>query len=265
CISASNCCTSADCMTPPTPQACYATAGTCPAPGGTCTYTENTGSQICGTTCCNAIHGACTMTCGLNCTIGFFDCNSAPVDGCETACAPAHATGGCSGGACAIGTCNSGFFNCNNSVADGCECGTSCCTNPVTGMPGCTVNGHSDGFGHSFSDCLPLGTPGNVATYSTALATDAATADSTQAGTSSNGWVCGTGANSWTFVCKCVDPAGGTGSCTSWVYTAGAGTCKDLNNVSRPCTDWVGHTYKSTGSGPDKGCLCPDTGDGTYF
>ena len=266
CIAIGTCCSNADCMTPPTPATCYATAGNCPAPGGTCSYTENAGSQICSTTCCNAIHGTCTGTCGLNCTSGFFDCNNASADGCETGCSPAHATGGCAGGACAIGSCTSGFFDCNNNVSDGCECGTSCCTNPATGMPACTVATHSDGWGHSFSDCLPLGSPGNPANYSTNLASDAATADTTQAGTFSNGWICPkTGTNTWTFACKCVDPLTTSGSCTSWVYTASAGNCTDLNGVSRPCTDWIGHTYKSTGTKFDSGCLCPDPGDGTYF
>ena len=50
-----------------------------------------------------------------------------------------------------------------------------------------------------------------------------------------------------------------------WVYTAAAGNCTDLNGKSRPCTDWIGHTYKSSGVGKDVGCLCPDPGDATYF
>jgi hypothetical protein len=267
CIDKSSCCTAADCNMPNPPVACYANPGSCPTPGGSCTYTQNPGSQICGATCCNAVNGTCTAgTCALSCTSGFFNCNGNVTDGCETACAPAHATGGCSGTSCGIGTCTSGWFDCNNSVGDGCECNTSCCTNPVTGMPGCTTGGHSDGWGHAFSDCLPLGTPGNPANYSTNLASDAAAADTTQAGTFSNGWICPrTGNNTWTFGCKCVDTGGSTGSCTSWVYTASSGNCTDLNGTSRPCTDWIGHTYKSTGSKFDSGCLCPDPGDGTYF
>jgi hypothetical protein len=267
CIPNGTCCPGVGCTMPPSPAACYQMTGTCPAPGGTCTYTENSGSQICGSTCCNAINGTCNGTCGLTCSSGHLDCNNNPTDGCETACSLAHATGGCVGGACAISSCNSGFFDCNATASDGCECGTSCCTNPNTGGPGCTTGGHSDGYTHSFSDCLPVGTPGNAATYSNALANDAAIADTTQAGTYSNGWVCPRGGtNTWTSVCKCVDTSGLSGSCTSWVYTATPGaTCKDLNNVNRPCTDWIGHTYKSTGNGKDSGCLCPDANDQTYY
>jgi len=268
CIPVATCCSSTDCMTPPTPSACYAGAGSCPGAGGTCSYTENTGSQICGTTCCNAVHGSCNAgSCSLNCTSGFLDCNGTPTDGCETSCAPAHATAACSGGACAIGMCNATFFDCNNSVSDGCECGTSCCTNPLTAMPGCTVNGHSDGYGHTFNDCLPLGSPGNQTNYSINLVQDAEAADTTQAGSGGNIFTCPrTGTQTWTWDCKCADSSGNSGSCTSWVYTATpTGNCTDLNGKSRPCTDWIGHTYKSSGTGKDVGCLCPDANDPTFF
>jgi hypothetical protein len=128
------------------------------------------------------------------------------------------------------------------------------------------VNGHSDGYAHTFGDCLPLGSPGNMATYSHQLAIDAENADTTQAGTGNNIFTCPkTGTNTWTFDCKCVAASGNSGSCTSWVYTASPGNCRDLNNVTRPCTDWIGHTYKSSGTGQDVGCLCPDANDGTYF
>lgn len=270
CIPIGTCCTSSDCTTPPPPATCYAATGVCSGPGGSCSYTENTGSQICNgnTTCCNADHGTCNSTCMLSCSSGFFDCNSNVSDGCETQCTPTNGTGKCAtGGGCAIASCNAGFFDCDASAGNGCECGTSCCTNPITAKPGCTTTGHSDGWGHSFSDCLPLGSPGNPANYSTNLATDAANADTTQAGTFSNGWICpkAAGGNTWTFGCKCVDTNGTSGSCTSWVYTASNGNCTDLNGTSRPCTDWIGHTYKSTGTKFDSGCLCPDPGDGTYF
>jgi hypothetical protein len=250
CIAVATCCTSADCTTPPAPAACYATQGSCPGAGGTCNYTENSGSQICSTTCCNADHGTCNAgSCTLNCAGGYFDCNGTPTDGCETACAPAHATGGCSGGNCAIGTCTSGFFDCNSSVSDGCECGTSCCTNPITSMPGCTVTGHTDGFGHAFSDCIPVATVGNNATYSSQLALDAANADTSQNGTASDGWTCTDSMNNVTSkqICKTTGD-GSTGTCTCWTYygiNGDAGT--------------AGHVYNSSGGSGDKGCFCPTT------
>jgi hypothetical protein len=244
CIAIGTCCNNADCMTPPTPAACYATAGTCSAPGGSCMYTENTGSQICGTTtCCNAIHGTCNGTCGLSCSPGFFDCDSTPTDGCETACAPAHATGACSaGGSCAIGSCNSTFFDCNGSVGDGCECGTSCCTNPTTAQPGCLTT-HSNGQGGNYSDCYPLATPGTPATYDPQMALDAAASDTAQAGTATTGWTCGNGTTAVTSVCKSVDASGNTGTCTCWAYASGS----DATAMAV-----VGHTFASA----SKGCKC---------
>jgi hypothetical protein len=83
CINVTSCCTSADCTTPPGPAACY-NAGVCSGAGGSCSYTQKAGSQICGSTCCNAINGTCNASCMLSCTSGFADCDADPSNGCET-------------------------------------------------------------------------------------------------------------------------------------------------------------------------------------
>src|SRR5262249_4279363 len=84
CVAVTSCCSSAECMTPPAPAACYNTAGSCSGVGGTCSYTLKTGSKVCGATCCNAINGTCSATCTLACTSGFADCDGDPSNGCET-------------------------------------------------------------------------------------------------------------------------------------------------------------------------------------
>ncbi|HWE30601.1 MAG TPA: hypothetical protein VHB97_21490 [Polyangia bacterium] len=270
CVPVGTCCSSSECTTPPSPAACYKAAGTCSGPGGTCMYTENSGSQICNnnTTCCNAIDGMCGGTCGLTCTSGYFDCNANPADGCETACAPANSTGKCAGtSGCAIASCNSGFQNCNGSVTDGCECGTSCCTNPMSGMSDCLVNNHTDGWGHTFSACYPLGKPGTSSTagtgYGLQFAQDAATADisvvgncttDTQCAGVYSGATCVNGACIWPTakcysgqdyvqsLCKFAISNGGSGNkasdCACWAYSGTSGSCSG----GTPCQNLIGNT-----------------------
>jgi hypothetical protein len=288
CISASTCCTSTDCNMPPAPGACYLTGGTCPAPGGTCTYTQKGGSQICNnnTTCCNGINGTCSGTCGLSCTSGFFDCNTNVADGCETACAPANATGKCVGtSGCGIASCNGGFFDCNSSASDGCECGTSCCTNPMTSLQDCMVNTHNDGWGHSFSACYPVGTPGVSGSpgtpgtgYGLQFAQDAAAADTSIVGNCTSDADCQPYASSATCVngacvwpnakcfsgqeyiqslCKYTLAGNGKPSdCTCWAFAASAGTCG--SNI--PCADAIGHTNHVVSNF----CPCVAATNGTY-
>jgi hypothetical protein len=117
-------------------------------------------------------------------------------------------------------------------------------------MPGCTVTNHTDGFGHAYSDCFPLGTVGNNATYNQQMAIDAANADTSQAGTVSTGWSCtdSMGNDTSLQVCKTIDQTGNTGKCTCWTYNGiniDAGT--------------AGHVYASSGTTGDKGCFCPTT------
>jgi hypothetical protein len=114
-------------------------------------------------------------------------------------------------------------------------------------MPGCLVTNHTDGFGHMYSDCYPLGMPGNGATYSSNMALDAANADTNQTGTATSGWQCPVRSttNYQLSVCKSVDPSGATGTCTCWVYGAVG------NQLST-----IGHVYNSSGTGKDVGCRC---------
>jgi hypothetical protein len=144
CVATGTCCTNADCTTPPTPTACYAASGTCPAPGGTCSYTQVAGSQICGSTCCLPIGGTCNAgTCTLSCNSGLGDCDSNRTNGCETntnsstthcggcgrACLTAApvATASCMNGLC-NSTCTGGSGNCTQpaypAADNGCETNT---------------------------------------------------------------------------------------------------------------------------------------------
>ncbi len=108
----------------------------------------------CGSACTFAnATGACTAgTCGVGaCNTGFGNCDADPSNGCETdlnttvgacgacgtSCTLAHATAGCTAGACSVASCDTGFGNCDAMAATGCEtplntnancgaCGTAC-------------------------------------------------------------------------------------------------------------------------------------------
>ncbi len=76
--------------------------------------------------------GNCSM---VACDAGYGDCNSDPTDGCEAeldadpencgacgdTCDLAHATAGCSGGACTVAACDDLWGDCNADPDDGCE------------------------------------------------------------------------------------------------------------------------------------------------
>ena len=264
CIAATSCCTAADCSTPPSPSACYVTPGSCPAAGGLCSYSLKSGSVTCGATCCNAINGTCKPDCSLNCAAGTGDCNGNPSDGCEdnTNTDPAHCgscmnscnlphttSDGCAAGNCTVVTCAAGFYDCNGTASDGCEAagpatGPGCCsgTNPsATGTP---MIAHNNGYAGTFYDCYPVATPGDPATYNPNLALDAAASYTTQTGTATTGWNCGNGTSQVTSVCKSLDPAGKSGTCTCWAYASGGAASADAI---------VGHTFNNTGN---NGCRC---------
>ena len=90
-------------------------------------------SNICNST--NGTASCANSSCSIVCNAGYGNCDALASTGCEInlltsmqdcgtcgqACAPANATGACSGGACSISTCNTGFANCNALVTDGCE------------------------------------------------------------------------------------------------------------------------------------------------
>jgi hypothetical protein len=181
CIGVNTCCDNTQCTMPPAPMECYG-IGTCSGVGGSCSYSQNTGSAICGTTCCNSINGTCNGACQISCSPGHMDCNSNVSDGCEASvtdpnhcggctnvCNLPNATSQCPSGACLIATCNPSYLDCNAMNADGCECqsgppnagaccgGTSCETKHVNG------DGSSN-TGQNYFDCYPLGVPGTTST-----------------------------------------------------------------------------------------------------
>jgi hypothetical protein len=284
CIAASGCCNATlDCTTPMPPAACYATPGTCPVIGGSCNYAVKGGSVICGTTCCNAINGTCNANCTLNCTAGTGDCDSNPANGCEdnTNTDPAHcgscantcnlphtATDGCSGGNCTVGTCSAGFYDCDGVASNGCESpgpssGFGCCSGTSPAATGTPMIAHGNGYGGTFYDCYPKGTPGNQNTYFSTMGLDAAASYTTQPGTASDNWNCGNGTSRVTSICKSVDPTGKTGTCTCWAYTCG-------NCTTPPCSCTagamavIGHTFSNTQAAPNDGCLCQLATDPTW-
>jgi hypothetical protein len=236
-VATGTCCADADCTAPPSPLACYPALGTCTTPGAACTYTENSGSVVCGgTTCCNAIDGTCNPDCSLSCASGFGHCTSDPSKGCETntgtttadcgacnrGCSNAHVAGeSCAGGLC-NSTCQSGWGNCSYPVPpaadDGCESNLTTCYGTPCCAQGQCADPHSNGQGQTYDDCSPLGTPGNAATYSQTMAGEAASAYPTQ--NTLYIVTCGSGANTATAIDIC-DPTGST-CIASWCY---AGPC----------------------------------------
>jgi PKD repeat protein len=104
----------------------------------------------------------------------------------------------------------------------------------VSGFTGLTVTCrlHQNGLGQTYSDCAPLGTPGNSSTYNQTMAQEAATA------WNASGTIqmeqCGSGANVAQVVVDQVSPAGPT---AVWTYSA-TGTQ----------TATVGHVFASSSS-----------------
>jgi hypothetical protein len=196
----------------------------------------------CGNVCnlVNATAATCTSgTCGYTCASGFLDCikTGANTDGCESSsnnvnscggCAPCDTThsigASCSAGTCMYTGCMSGYEDCNKTApnTNGCEFAT-----PT----------HMNGLGQTYtSPCAPLGTPGSMATYSSAMATAARAAATQLAGTDSN------------MVCMgnppCLARSNGT-MCAVWCY-AKNGTAGYVS-LSSTCTcPVVGMTGTST-------------------
>jgi hypothetical protein len=162
---------------------------------------------------------------------------------------PHTTSDGCAAGNCTVVTCAAGFYDCNGTASDGCEAagpatGPGCCsgTNPsATGTP---MIAHNNGYAGTFYDCYPVATPGDPATYNPNLALDAAASYTTQTGTATTGWNCGNGTSQVTSVCKSLDPAGKSGTCTCWAYASGGAASADAI---------VGHTFNNTGN---NGCRC---------
>jgi hypothetical protein len=192
CVPSTSCCDNSECATPPAPTSCYNAAGSCSGVGGSCTYSLKAGSKVCGSTCCNAINGTCSSSCSLTCVAGFFNCDGDPSNGCESA---------------------------------GPSSGQGCCTGNSPSTSGTPMISHDNGFGGTYWDCHPRGTPGDSSTYNSQMAFDAASSYSAQSGTATTA-TCG----SVSSVCKTSDPSGTSGSCTCWAFTgATAGRAKSSN------------------------------------
>ena len=151
--------------------------------GGKCLDLQNDPGNCgaCGKTCVapNAVPLCNGAVCSVGgCNMGYSDCNSNPVDGCETnlqgdvgncgacgkACSIPNASPLCLAGACTIGGCDTGWKNCNGNSNDGCEqdvasdvknCGT--CGNDCGQLPHamasckaglCSVGACTPGYGN---------------------------------------------------------------------------------------------------------------------
>ncbi len=207
---------------------------------GLCTSSCATGFGNCSTPAAPSADNGCET----NTTSDVNHCN-----GCATSCsAPPNGAPVCAASMCGLGACKTGFYDCDGAAGNGCECGTSCCINPITMAQGCLVTAHTNGIGGNYSDCFPIGKPGDNTTYNQQMALDAANSDTSQTGTVGTGYYCGSSmSHTQDQVCKTAGD-GTTGTCTCWTYAgngAGSGT--------------AGHMYASSGVSGDSGCFCVTT------
>ncbi|CAF0953865.1 unnamed protein product [Adineta steineri] len=120
---------------------------------------------------CN--NGACVMG---SCNTGFLDCDSSPLNGCETnkltdpthcglcttVCNLPQTSQQCTNGNCVVGTCNVGYKDCDSTASNGCEkntatdvnnCGTCshACTyaqaTPICSSGTCSMGACASGYG----------------------------------------------------------------------------------------------------------------------
>jgi len=124
----------------------------CSAGFGDCDMNASNGCEVdlatavshcgrCGTACAarpNAFPGCLGGRCVASCVVGFQDCDGMDDSGCEVdvrtamascgacgrACSPAHATGACMAGRCAITMCEDGWADCDMDASNGCEVNT---------------------------------------------------------------------------------------------------------------------------------------------
>jgi hypothetical protein len=152
----------------------------------------------------------------------------------------------CNGSSC-LYSCATGFDDCNTESDNtgGCACPSAAVA--AQGTPGgccgssCQTQ-HNNGVGGYYYDCTAIGT------YNQTQATEAATSDTSQAGTISAS-TCGNAPNIQYAIFKTAGD-GSTGTCTGWVYQA-SGTYDGVNLAKT-----VGTTYVSTGNPGDTGCYC---------
>ena len=163
--------------------------------GRPCSYPLNSGSAVCGSTCCNAIDGTCTASCALNRNAGRANCSGNPATGCDTddtttsdcggcrGCSSANTTTvECTGGLCKS-TCQAGWGNCSFPAAPELRTTAASRTSPSVrrarpaATPDACQANHSDGIGQTYSDCTAFGVPGNGATYTRNMAVECLDAD----------------------------------------------------------------------------------------
>ncbi len=142
----------------------------------------------CGKLCssANGVASCVNSACQIACNAGFGNCDGLSSNGCEInlnsdaancggcnkACALAHASPKCVGGACQIASCAAGWSDCNGNPADGCEthtdadpancgaCGKACalanasasCTAGACAISGCNA-GFADCDGVAANGC----------------------------------------------------------------------------------------------------------------
>jgi hypothetical protein len=262
CVAQSTCCNAGDCSAVPAPTACFTPM--CSGVGGSCSYPQTTGSQICGATCCLPINGTCNGDCSLACSSGQGDCDLIRSNGCEatlntttnctacgSSCDTTYSTGAaCTGitGKCTYTGCVTTpvpHINCDTTGLDtnGCECvgnaSLGCCgVGTVTTAP-CQMT-HSNGNGQSYYDCVPQNTD-----------------DQTEATRACEAW-------------------GGVGNCSA-LFCGGAAATNVMCNAAgaKNCVCWAfastgspatvkGHLKVGVGTGLSH-CLCPQaTTDPTW-
>lgn len=150
---------------------------------------DNKTSNGCETNIANDVNncGYCNYVCNLpnaqakcvnkqcaidNCLGTYRDCNSNPVDGCETdtsnninacgscttKCTVANGTAKCENSVCGIASCNTGYRDCKNGYADGCETNI---TNDVNNCGSCgnvcTIPPQASSVACQSSNCVITG------------------------------------------------------------------------------------------------------------
>jgi hypothetical protein len=249
CIPVSQCCVNTDCST--TVANAHGVCNT-----GVCSYACNTNFRACGGACISTAPGKCCVNTDCSTTV-------------------ANATPLCSFNKCTF-QCDPTFNRCGS----GCIPQTNCCVStdcksaPANGSPFCNAGtcdfvcnpgyqrsgtscvacaSHSNGLGQNYTDCSPLGTPGNASTYSSTMANEAA--------------------NAWGMASSIID-SGGSGLCAPggvlsdgveayWQSASGSGCAIWLYNGPA-----AGHVKYNMDPNPgDTGpmaCQCPSASDPTW-
>jgi len=149
------------CVDPADPEHCGACDTRCTA--DTRCAADDAGVRRCAPSACAAGFGDCDGDAANGCEVSLAT-SAAHCGACGRPCAPANATGGCSGGRCLVTACAEGFADCDGDASNGCEvdlqrdpvhcgaCGTRCAAANATlacTAGACTLTACADGF----ADC----------------------------------------------------------------------------------------------------------------